>query len=263
MTISPASAHEKRIIDQFSRQAGPLAAARGAEHDEAIRRLLAAANVTPLDVVLDVACGTGQVAVAFARVAKHVTGIDLTPAMIYRAQALQAAARLDNVRWLVGTVDQLPFAAASFSVVNCRYAFHHMVDPPKAVAEMSRVCLPGGRVLLVDVITTSERAEAYDRWERLRDPSHVQALTVNKLVGLAKDNGLSHVRCDIYKFDIELDLLLSGSFPAPGDDAQVRQLAVQDVGHDRLGVGARWQGSELIVSYPIAIVVGEKPERTA
>jgi ubiquinone/menaquinone biosynthesis C-methylase UbiE len=263
MTVSPASAHEKQIIDQFSRQAGSLAAARGDAHDEAIRRLLAAAQVNPVDEVLDVACGTGQVAVAVARVAKNVTGIDLTPAMIHRARALQAAAGLNNVRWLVAKVNQVPFADASFSLVTCRYAFHHMVEPAKAAAEMARVCRPGGRVVLVDVITTSEKAEAYDHWERLRDPSHVSALTLDKLVRLATDNGLARVLCEFYNFDVELDLLLSGSFPALGDDAKVRQLVVQDVGHDRLGVAARWQGSEIVVSYPIAIVVAEKLEQNS
>jgi ubiquinone/menaquinone biosynthesis C-methylase UbiE len=258
MTVGQSVRHAQRIVQQFSRQAASLAAAGGGEHDEAIRRLLAATRVAPDDIVLDVACGTGHVALALAGIARHVTGIDLTPAMIHRARALQSETGLQNLRWLVGSVAPLPFAAASFSLVTCRYALHHLTDPPTAVAEMTRVCRLAGRVALVDVVTTREKASMYDRWERLRDPSHVQALTLDQLLALARENRLSRLTCQFYSFEIELETLLSGSFPASGDEAKVRELAIQDVGHDRLGVRARWRGTELVVSYPIAMIVGER-----
>jgi len=259
MTTGKMLRHAKQIIDQFSHQADTLSAARGSAHDQAIRQLLAATRVAADDVALDVACGTGQVAVAFAGIAKHVTGIDLTPAVIHRARALQAAAGSDNIRWLIGNVEHLPFPSASFSVVICRYAFHHMVDPAAVAAEMARVCAPAGRVALVDVITTPNKAAAYDDWERLRDPSHVRALTQENLVGLAEDNGLERVKCEFYTFDIALETLLSGSFPAAGDAHKVRELVIQDIGRDRLGVAAHRRGDMVVVSYPIVIVVGEVP----
>ena len=77
------------ILDQFTRQAVPFAQMPAHSNDEANRLLIDMARVGPEDAVLDVACGPGLVACPLAEVARHVTGIDLTPAMIEQAQAKQ------------------------------------------------------------------------------------------------------------------------------------------------------------------------------
>ena len=60
------------------------------------------------DTVLDVACGPDLITCAVARVARHVTGIDLTPAMIEEARKRQQAMGLTNMEWRVGDVLPLP-----------------------------------------------------------------------------------------------------------------------------------------------------------
>lgn len=123
-------------------------------------------------------------ACAFAKAARHVTGIDLTPAMIEQAKVMQQADKLTNLTWHIGDVQPLPFADASFSLVFTRYSFHHFLDPRAVLAEMVRVCTPGGRIVVVDVFTSGpEQAEAYNRMEKLRDPSHVRALALEELTG--------------------------------------------------------------------------------
>ena len=84
----PQPDNREAILDQFTRQAVPFSTAPGVRDEEALRLLVTASGAGPADSVLDVACGPGLVAAAFARVARHVTGIDLTPAMIDRARAL-------------------------------------------------------------------------------------------------------------------------------------------------------------------------------
>ena len=167
-----AAEHNRRVTEQFTRQAAPFAALHAG--DASVQRLVAAADLGATDDVLDVACGPGLVACAFARVAAHVTGVDLTPAMLDQARARQATAGLTNVDWQVADVTSLPFAAGRYSVVVSRYALHHALSPATVVAEMVRVCAPGGRVVVADVYTTGDdQAAAYDAMERLRDPSHV------------------------------------------------------------------------------------------
>jgi SAM-dependent methyltransferase len=126
--------------------------------------------------VLDVACGAGAVACAAARTARQVTGIDMTPAMIERAEAVQAAAGQANLAWHVGDVTRLPFRACQFDVVLMRYSLHHFPRPAEVVAEMARVCKPSGRVAVADLVLPPDKAAAYDGLERLRDPSHVRVL---------------------------------------------------------------------------------------
>src|SRR5215471_12100444 len=130
--------HNEEIVDQFTRQAVPFSTAKGIRDAQALELLVAAAGTSADDTVLDVACGPGLVACAFARVARHVTGIDLTPAMLDRASAIAAEQGVTNVTFQVGDVMRMPFPDASFSIVVARFAFHHFVHPGAVLAEMKR-----------------------------------------------------------------------------------------------------------------------------
>ena len=92
----------------------PFAAAAPIRNQEALDRIVQWACAGPADTVLDVACGPGLLACAFARVAKHATGIDMTPAMLEQARKTQHEQGLKNVSWEQGDVYALPFPARSF-----------------------------------------------------------------------------------------------------------------------------------------------------
>jgi ubiquinone/menaquinone biosynthesis C-methylase UbiE len=250
--------HRQLILDQFTRQAVPFSEMPAHSNEAANRLLIDLAEIGPDDTVLDVACGPGLVACALAEVAHHVTGLDLTPAMIEQAQARQRSKNLANVTWLIGDAVPLPFSAASFSVVVTRFSFHHFLDPKAALAEMVRVCLPGGRVAVIDVFTSSpEQAEAYDRVEKLRDPSHVRALSLEELAGLIHDARLRGVKTGFYKLDTQLEALLARSFPNPGDADRIRQIFANDIGVDRLGVGVHRKDGAVHFAFPIVLLVGQ------
>jgi ubiquinone/menaquinone biosynthesis C-methylase UbiE len=249
--------HTRRVVDQFSRQAVYFAKLPG--HEEATQLLLQMAGVTAADTVLDIACGAGAVACAAARVARQVTGIDLTPAMIERAATLQAELGLANLAWHVGDVSQLPFGTDRFEVVLTRYSLHHFLEPADVIAEMYRVCKPSGRVAVADLVLPLEKVSAYDRMERLRDPSHNRVLTEGELHALLTACGLVDLRWAGYLFELEVGALLQASFPRPGDAICVRELIEADVGVDDLGIGIHRFGEELRIAYPIAVVVGTKP----
>jgi ubiquinone/menaquinone biosynthesis C-methylase UbiE len=194
------------ILDQFTRQAVPFSQLPAHSTEDSVRLLRKMASVGPEDTILDVACGPGLMACAFAEFARHVTGIDLTPAMIEQAQSLQRVKGLVNLTWQVGDVTTLPYPDASFTVVFTRYSFHHLLDPRAVLAEMVRVCTSGGQVVVADVYTSSpEQAEAYNRVEKLRDPSHVRALGLVELIRLFHDTGLDDVVHEFYKLEVGLD----------------------------------------------------------
>jgi ubiquinone/menaquinone biosynthesis C-methylase UbiE len=255
------SADEQRrlILDQFTRQAVPFAQMPAHSNEESNRLLIDMAEVGPEDDVLDVACGPGLVACRLAETARSVTGIDLTPAMIEQARARQQSMKLTNLTWVVGDAAPLPFADAAFSVVATRYAVHHFLDPKAVLAEMVRVCEPGGRLAVIDVFTSSpEQAEAYNRVEKLRDPSHVRALSLEELTGLCRDAGLADVRTGFYKLEAELEWLLAASFPNPGDADRIRRTFEDDVGVNRLGLGAARRDGAIHFAFPIVVLVGRK-----
>src|SRR5689334_1355405 len=127
---------------------------------DAMELLLDAARLGPGDAVLDVACGPGIVVAALARRAGAVVGIDLTPEMLELARQRCAEQGLDNVRFDLGDVTELPYDDGRFSRVVCRYALHHLTDPGAVVAEMARVCAPGGRVVVVDIVVGDDTEAA-------------------------------------------------------------------------------------------------------
>ena len=94
---------------------------------------------------LDVATGTGGVALAAARSGAAVTGLDITPALLERAAADAAAAGLE-VALVEGTADELPFEDAAFDIVSSCFGVIFAPDRFAAARELGRVCRPGGRL---------------------------------------------------------------------------------------------------------------------
>lgn len=248
--------HQTQIVDQFTRQAVPFARLPG--HLDAIELLLELARPAKDATVLDLACGPGLVACAFAHHAGQVTGIDITPAMLEQAAKRQQEQGLDNLVWQLGDVQALPYADASFDLVITRYSFHHFQQPGQALAEMIRVCKPGGRVLVADVAMPPDKSAAYDRLEIMRDPSHTHALTTVEFSELFLNSGLSDCRQASYTVELELEAQLRASFPLPGDEERIRRMVTEDIGSDTVGINARYQDGVVRYSVPISVFVGSK-----
>ena len=256
-----ASSHRDLIVDQFTRQATPFSTAKTIANEEALQRLVEACGARPADTVLDVACGGGLVACAFARVVRRVEGIDITPAMLERARALAAEKGLTNTHWRQGDVLPLPYPDASFTIVTSRFTFHHFQDPLGVLREMKRVCVPGGRIAVVDTDASAEPAKAaeFNRMERLRDPSHVRAMPAAELIGLFHAAGLPGPRRSPYELRDELENLLQRSFPNPGDDEKIRALFRASAADDRLGIPIRVEGDRVHYAYPVVVLVTDRP----
>jgi len=111
----------------------------------AAARLVRFAGVRPGQRVLDVACGTGVVAVTAARLGARVTGADFTPELLAQARESSSIAEL-NVDWNDADVEQLPFADQEFDVVLSQFGHMFAPRPAVAVAEMLRVLKPGGTI---------------------------------------------------------------------------------------------------------------------
>ncbi|HXO37554.1 MAG TPA: methyltransferase domain-containing protein [Candidatus Acidoferrum sp.] len=250
--------HQSRILDQFTRQAAPFAAAPAIRNEEALNRIVQWAVTSPDDTVLDVACGPGLLVCAFARVAQHATGIDMTPAMLEQARKTQQEQGLKNISWLPGDVYSLPFPSEHFSIVSSRFAFHHLQDPMGALMEMKRVCKPGGRIVVADMAPLPEKAAALNAAELLRDPSHVRALPVGELIGLFEQAGLGAPQITSYRMEGELEDLISRSFPNEGDANRLRTIFAHSITDDALDLNTRQENGKIYYSFPVAVLVARK-----
>jgi SAM-dependent methyltransferase len=121
----------------------------GMADERRIARLLL--GLSPGDGVLDVACGTGNFTRDFARSVGPgglVVGMDVSQTMLRRAVADTAESGLDQVAYVRGDAQALPFKEQSFDAVCCFAAFHLFADPMAALDRMTAVLTPGGRIAL-------------------------------------------------------------------------------------------------------------------
>ena len=126
--------------------------------------LVAAADVTSGDLVLDVACGTGVVARKAASrsgAATNVTGTDVNPRMLEAAARFAAEAGLSEIAWLECDAATMPLPGDTFDVVLCQQGLQFMPDKPAAMAEMARVLKPGGLLALSVWKTRAPIGEAF------------------------------------------------------------------------------------------------------
>jgi ubiquinone/menaquinone biosynthesis C-methylase UbiE len=207
---------------------------------------------------LDVASGPGLLACAIARVAKHATGIDMTPAMLEQARKTQQEQGLKNVSWQPGDAYSLPFQPEQFSIVSSRFVFHHLQDPLAALKEMKRICKAGGKVVVADMAPQPAKTAALNAAELLRDPSHVRALPLDELRELFEQAGLNAPQINSYRMEGELEDLLSRSFPNGCDADRVRRIYAESISDNDLDLNTRQADGTIYYSLPVAVLVARK-----
>lgn len=250
--------HQSRILDQFTRQAAPFAGSAAVRNEEALNRIVEWAGTGPEDTVLDVACGPGLLACAFARVARHATGVDMTPAMLEQARKQQQERGLTNLTWQQCDSYALPFPDGVFSIISSRFAFHHFQEPLAALQEMQRVCKPGGRIIVADMAPKSDKAAALNAAEVLRDPSHVRAIPEEELRALFEQAGLAGPQVHHYRVESDVEELLARSFPKEGDTDCLRKIYAESIATNALDLNTWEDNGKIYYSFPVAVLVAKK-----
>ncbi|MEZ4614155.1 MAG: methyltransferase domain-containing protein [Caldilineaceae bacterium] len=176
--------------------------AKGAD----LEAMLAAANLSGTERVLDAGTGTGHTALAFARQAAQVTAIDFTENMLAQGRTLAAAQSLTNLDFRLGDVEALPVADQTFDLVVSRYSAHHWPHPQQALHEFTRVLKPGGRLILDDIVSYDDLiCDTYlQSIELLRDPSHVRDHTVKQWLAMITAAGFTKAEV-VYQGDVWID----------------------------------------------------------
>ena len=171
------------------------------------RRLLEMAGPLEGRRLIDLACGTGDIAFAAAARGAVVTGLDLTPRMIQlaREKAANRRRRSGPSSFVVGDMMTLPFASGSCDVVTTGYGLRNVPALAPAVQEIGRVLKPGGLFLSLDFNRP--------RSAIVRGAYHAYLSAVGSTVGLAL-----HGDPDTYRYIAESILTY------PGADAIVELL---------------------------------------
>ncbi len=120
------------------------------------RRLLDSAQARPGSRVLDLCCGTGDVALHFATHGCQVMALDFSEPMLAIARQ-RAKARGLSIDFVRGDALQLPFSENEFDAVTISYGLRNLADIQGGLREMVRVTKPGGRILVLDFGKPSNR----------------------------------------------------------------------------------------------------------
>lgn len=139
-------------------------------------------KLKPGEDMLDVACGTGTLAIAAAKIVGtngSVTGVDASQDMLDRAQVKARDAGL-ALAFVQGAAQELPFEAGRFDVVTGTLMLHHLSKPAQVAfaREAFRVLRPGGRLVLVDFGTPTRRS----RLPRIHRHGHVEMSAVAQML---------------------------------------------------------------------------------
>jgi len=107
-----------------------------------------ALHISAGDRVLDIAAGTGTSSAAIARTGARVTALDFSAGMVDVGRE-----RHPDIEFVVGNAEKLPFDDSSFDAVTISFGLRNVNDPHRALSEMRRVLVPGGRLVVCEFTT--------------------------------------------------------------------------------------------------------------
>jgi SAM-dependent methyltransferase len=224
--------HAKATERAFTQQAETFADARlnrvlTRESEWVFARLA----VHDRDLVLDLAAGTGLGSRTLAPRVRAVLALDATPAMLEVGRAEAEREGLANIVFQRGDAAALPFLDGSFTIVVCRYALHHFLDRDAVMAEIARVLLPYGRLGLADLVADehADQADAHNAIERMRDPSHVCALSASGLQALIVHHGLEATAAETREIRRPLGPWLEQSATPPGARTEIERRLLAEI----------------------------------
>lgn len=266
MVNNDAKRHKDLVREQFSYAADAFASSPYKSDMDYRRQYAAYIDPPPGALVLDIATGPGYQALVFADTARLVVGIDITPEMLLRAVRNRDGAALGNVKFSLADAECLPFADDTFDVVSCNASFHHFTNPGLVLKEMARVCRPGGRVAIDDMVDSEEpnKASLHNHIERMRDPSHTRCLPLSELLSLVELSRLRVERFEISETLRDFQEWMDTVGAMPATVAEVRKLMLDSISGDAAGmsVGLNNRGRLTFIRTGVWLVARKAGRRT-
>jgi ubiquinone/menaquinone biosynthesis C-methylase UbiE len=190
------------------------------------------------DQALDVACGAGFLASTLAHLVARVEGVDLSGVMLREAERHARSLGLVNTGFQQSDSATLPFGDQVFDIVTCKLALHYFPDPDRSIAEMRRVLRPGGRLVVIDRVSSENRPqqEYHNHIEKLRTPSKIKVYAPSEIRHLIEQQGLVLEQYKDYEQYQDVDEWLQTTGAAEEGQQQARELLQKSISDDLAGL---------------------------
>ena len=241
----------KPILATYNQQVASATSLEVSDQRQRIADLLRFAQLKPERTVLDVGSGTGLLSLMVAEAgAKEVVGVDISPAMLERAEFLrlsyvpELARRVD---FRLAAVQALPFRNERFDTAFCRMILHLSRKPDAILREVRRVLRPAGTLMVADLLSADDSVKraTHNAIEAKRNPAHVAARSAQQYRELVLAAGFEIVDEETVTFERSLDEWLQELTNDSASDAVVREMVEASLETDAAGIDVRRSGDDL------------------
>lgn len=236
------------IVQQFQRVANTSPAPLTYPTERDLRDMIRLAAPQPADRVLDAGAGSGAVSLAFAPHVASVTAVDLSPAMLERAETVRAARQVTNVHFRLGEINTLSLPEHSFEIVLCHDLLHYAPEPGTLLTRLRVLLTPGGRLLLDDILGSDDpvKRATQNAIEMRRDPAMAQIYSAGEIEQLLEASGFRIERIERYGTQRELEEWLDHAAADEATRGAVRRMLEAGLEADSAGLNVRRQRDDHI-----------------
>jgi ubiquinone/menaquinone biosynthesis C-methylase UbiE len=220
---------KKDVQKQFGKNASSYVSSPIHKDGKDLTKMVEMAKLNGQEVLLDIATGGGHTANAFAPLVSRVTAVDLTAEMLIAAENFIKDNGHQNVEFIQGDAEQLPFTDESFDIVTCRIAPHHFPHVDSFIKEVHRVLKHNGQFLLDDNVVpeNKEYDQFYNTIEKLRDYSHFRAWKKSEWIQKLEESGLEIFEWNRFEKNFRFEPWCANMKLSEPDKNQLTQLIIK------------------------------------
>lgn len=248
------------VKEQFDKQAENFANWSVSRNVEYLNGYFDFCDIQETDNLLDVACGPGEFTIFASKRITQATGIDISENEIKIAKQLALDFGLTNVIFDCRDVENLSYPDNSFSVVSCKSAFHHFINPDKVFKEMKRCCENEGKICIQDIRAYDDGYvnQYFENLDKLIDISHHKALSEAEFNQLYIDNEVNMVRDFKLEVDLNMNEYLGHAVQEQDNRTKIESLINDGLSDKRLQDYLFKKNGELFFKRPVYLILGSK-----
>jgi len=250
------------VQQQFGEHARAYTTSTGHAKGKSLERLVSLAEPQPDWRVLDVATGGGHTALAFSPHVRLVVAADLTGPMLGAAREFLLGKSATNIDYAQSDSEQMSFASGAFDCVTCRIAAHHFPSIERFIGECARVLAAGGILALADNVVSGEAriAKHVNAFEKLRDPSHHWAYSLDDWQATVQSAGFTVLHAETFEKDIDF-ADWAGRMGVTGDDlVRLKAMLVRAPADSAGWLRSSEVSGRLVFTLTEMVLIGRKAE---